>query len=340
MISCVKKIQRIWRGHHGRRKALIIYKKFLTNMANRLIGLYREWKSRRFLKTLRATRIKKLVTRIQCLYRTRLARALVKKLRRIFRNKMATFIQKHTRKYLGYRRYGGVDGRLKGYIHHMIQFRKEIIVEAANGRKLTIENIRTYDLRQLFNSVFCHLFNTFRNELAVDIATVMCQMYPTCKLNVFVMQLSLMSAWACYGRAKLLREDFLEEAVQLIYWDIQQPKDLPQMEDPTAVDTVPVSEREEEVQQEMESEGLIPVTWGRMWGDRYKNLLTGESVDPVTCLREGLVEELELIMFHSGTTAIVVSCIVHNQNMLPYWMPEDSLLSSICSCLPLIENTK
>ena len=215
MVACVKKIQRVWRGHRGRRKALSFYRQKLTDMANRLIGMFRMWKAKRFRRLLRAEAYNRIATKLQSLFRGRVARAYFRRLREIFRNNMAKKIQKTYRRCIGSQRFRSVKKRLDDYIQHMKSFRKGVIIRASRGLKISLEHVEVRELRKLFNSIMCYLFNTFRTEISVDLSTFMAHMYPSCPLNSFAMQMSLLAAWASYGKQRLVRMRYLQLERQL-----------------------------------------------------------------------------------------------------------------------------
>lgn len=94
MVASVLKIQRLWRGHRGRRIAAIAFSQYLWKMATRINGLYRCWYARRLKAFLRAEKMNTVVIKLQSFFRSRRARALFKELRRIYRNKMALKIER------------------------------------------------------------------------------------------------------------------------------------------------------------------------------------------------------------------------------------------------------
>jgi hypothetical protein len=91
------RIQRVWRGFLGRRRAAHRYLDFVRQKREIIRGLCRCWKARRTLRIKRAEFLNRTATTLQCAYRSRASRKYFMELKRKALERMATRLQKAIR---------------------------------------------------------------------------------------------------------------------------------------------------------------------------------------------------------------------------------------------------
>lgn len=130
----------------------------------------------------------------------------------------ARVLQRVGRGYMGRRRAKGLRIRMR---HVMASIRSVLQQDsdvAMSFKRITIE---TYsqpgaDEWTLFHLCMCHLLGTQRLEIAVDLAILLCNKAPNFGPAKFAYLCCLLSAWPDVGKAHVVREDWLEEALFLL----------------------------------------------------------------------------------------------------------------------------
>lgn len=272
--SKVIKIQRIWRGYCGRKKAALKYYNFITEKSNIIQGLCRCWKARRVLRLKRAEYYNKIAIILQCAYRTRASRKYFQELKRKSLERMATRIQKTIR--------GFIDRRWVKRLWIFVNLklddikkivREDIIVANTITHQMTLQSFLLSDLQGMrpnsrhqstysmksnlntnnighsltenklknlfpinnldisifqnnselsekFNLALCELIGTNRPEFTIEILILLLEKYPSFVLGIFTLACTYLTIWSSGGtsQAKLIREDYLEEAIAILYY--------------------------------------------------------------------------------------------------------------------------
>ena len=217
------KIQRVWRGREGRKKALLWAKAKLANLANKIKGRFFIWHAQRKLRVLRAEAIEQRVIKIQCLYRTRLARVRVARARFLHRTRMAIRIEALVRGRFGRVRYRGIKARLRVVYERMTLAMRKDISQAVMRIKPTLQNLIDYtdltDPWQLLESTLFHIIGTGRRDVAVDLASELLMKFNHFAYGRFALQVALFLTWTCSGATQHQRVDMLDELVGCLYYN-------------------------------------------------------------------------------------------------------------------------
>lgn len=145
MISRVIKIQRVFRGMLGRRRAARAYHALCNRKANVIQGMYRKWFARREINILRIERLMFYAIMIQSLYRGIAGRKKFADLRLKFRNEKARVVQRYYRGYCGRCRYVGLKLRMRCILESGLHY---------SARLVAMVRKRQLDLQKQLNAEF------------------------------------------------------------------------------------------------------------------------------------------------------------------------------------------
>ena len=217
------KIQRVWRGRKGRKKALLQAKRRLANIANKIKGQYFIWLAKRKLRVLRAEAIERRVVMIQCLYRTRLARSAMSRARHIFHMRMATRIESLARGRMGRLRYNGIKARLRAVYDRMTSTMIRDIKQSQAGIKPTLQSLVSNTDRTnkwaLMETALFHILGTIRRDVSLDLSSELVMKFHDFPYGRFVLQVALFLTWTCSGSTNHVRMDMLDELVGCLYYN-------------------------------------------------------------------------------------------------------------------------
>lgn len=132
--------------------------------------------------------------------------------------KMALVIQRVARGYLGKRRARGIRLRMSTVLQDIRSLLQRDSDIAMSFKRITIETYSPSgaDEWTLFQLCMCNLLGTQRLEIAVDLAVLLCNKAPHFGPAKFAYLCCLLSAWPDVGKAHIVREDWLEEAMFLL----------------------------------------------------------------------------------------------------------------------------
>ncbi len=222
MVSRVITLQRYYRGHLGRKKIAIMYRKWLDSKANSIIGIYRVWRALRLVRIKRADRNVVYVIKIQCAYRTRIARAIIAELRRQRDIKACFLIQRIARGYLGRRRCKSVKFRISLYKKYINNIRHKYFydIKLNNGRagidSIDISNLNNWEI---LNLIFSHIVGTRNLQIAHELSFQLKMCRPKFSLGNFVFKLVQLLVWVGEGKAQVVREDYLQNIIGLLLFE-------------------------------------------------------------------------------------------------------------------------
>ena len=130
----------------------------------------------------------------------------------------ALIIQRIARGYLGRRRARGIRRRMKNVLQGIRSLLQRDSDIAMSFKRITIETYSPSgaDEWTLFQLCMCNLLGTQRLEIAVDLAVLLCNKAPHFGPAKFAYLCCLLSAWPDVGKAHIIREDWLEEALFLL----------------------------------------------------------------------------------------------------------------------------
>lgn len=229
MVSRVIKIQRVVRGLRGRRRALEQLQRIHANFANKIKGSYFIWQAKKLLRILRAEFAQGAVLKVQCMYRSRLARAKVRAARLAYHNCVCLKLCRIARGYLGRRRFKALRARSRVVFQQMTALIMRDIRLVVHGTKITMETLSDDVVASAawteWDFVNCALFNLLganRRDFALEIATELVRRFPAFTIGRFLLQCALFCVWTCSGKAELVRHDYLDELVGILYFNKAQ----------------------------------------------------------------------------------------------------------------------
>lgn len=216
------KIQRSWRGLLGRRlgfKQWIWYRNYKASVIQ---GLCTMWHAKRYMRKLRAEHYNKCASMLQKNYRGRLGRKSFAEFKFMIYTKMSTRIQRIARGRQGRRRYKCIQERMYGMTgaYGLITdaLKADYVRSDGYRKKITIQDAEVggLDKWQLFDAVLAQLLGTHRQEIAIEMATILARRHPDFALAPMILFISLYFTWCSFGRHKLVREDVLGEALEVL----------------------------------------------------------------------------------------------------------------------------
>lgn len=222
MVSRVVTLQRYYRGHLGRKRIAIMYKKWLDSKANSIIGVYRVWRALRLVRIKRADRNVVYVIKIQCAYRTRIARALMAEIRRRRDLKACCLIERIARGYLGRRRCKSVKLRISLYKKFINNIRHKYYYDIKlNNGMAGIDSIDISSLNnwEILNLIFSHIVGTRNLQIAYELSFQLKMCRPKFSLGNFVFKLVQLLVWVGEGKAQVIREDYLQNVIGLFLFE-------------------------------------------------------------------------------------------------------------------------
>jgi hypothetical protein len=152
---------------------------------------------------------------VQGLFRGRIARRIVDEWRRKRREKAARFIQRVGRGYLGRRRSRSINSRAQIYLKKLADTYK-MYTQARENHK-TFHPMESTDIEQLGDwEVYTMALSNLileKPQMALDLCTQLSFRSPTFTFGVSLLKVILLYTWVCEGKARLQREDYLEEAI-------------------------------------------------------------------------------------------------------------------------------
>jgi hypothetical protein len=213
------KIQKTWRGLLGRRAGYQQYLWYRGRAACRIQGLSALFQARRWIRKLRAEAMNRLTTVIQRSYRGRLGRQAYLEFKMGIYNKMALRIQRCAQRYMGLRRFNGIKRRMDLAYGSMTEgLRRDYENSEGYKKKITIEKAEVGGLDKwaLYDAALVQLLGTHRQEIGLDIATVLARRHSEMALAPVILFVSLFFQWSSYTPRKMVREDLLEEALEVL----------------------------------------------------------------------------------------------------------------------------
>lgn len=338
MISCVIKVQRVWRGFQGRVKAFNAFKARTFTMGHRIIGLFYIWRYRRFKRILKAEITTRIIIRLQSHFRGIKARRLYARMLFKHRTRSAQKIQRVTRGYFGRRRARAIRKRLHQFYELMKLVRQMNITEDLSLLARHPHHVPQLTEWRIFLLGLLHQICSHNSEKSVACATELIQKYPNFGMSSFLLQFALLSAWASFGNAKVIREDFLEEAVESFIAATplafatatasltgglqkrrkrnaraktkgahgQASKSIMALQLMNLTSNSSSHKENNNSSNSITSKASFASTaqvpphplWGRPF--RYRNLITNHSIDPVSQFYFGIPEEIEFMILKAG----------------------------------------
>jgi len=215
MVSRVVKIQKIVRGFVGRRKAIRVYMQYLAGKAELIKGLHRLWKARRIVRTLRAEKMQRMVTKIQGLFRGRVARKIIAEWRRKRRETAARFLQRVARGYLGRRRARAVSHRSKVYFLRQSDTQKIVkgLQESGQSTQEIPFDISEMSDWEVYALVLTYLLLLQKPQVSLSLASQLTLRSPNFTFGVSILKVILLYLWISDGKSQLQRIDYLEESL-------------------------------------------------------------------------------------------------------------------------------
>ena len=245
------KIQKTWRGLIGRRRGYDQYIWYRNYKATQIQGLSALFQARRMCRKLRAEHANNLVTTIQRNFRGRMGRQAFLEYKMKVYNQMARRIGSLGRGYLGRRRFRGIKRRMGlGMGGMTAALRRDYEASEGYKKKITIEAqpVGGLDKWALYDAALAQLLGTHRQHIGLDIATVLARRHPEMALAPVIVFISLFFQWSAYTPRQLVREDLLEEALEVLQVirerdeELLQPADLKNL-DPRVQEDLPHSLR-------------------------------------------------------------------------------------------------
>ena len=216
------KIQRTWRGLLGRRAGFKQWIWYRNYKASIIQGLCIMWHAKRYIRKLRAEHYNKCITMLQTAYRGRLGRRSFAEFKFMVYTKMSKRIQMGARGRQGRRRYKCIKERMCGmtgaYGQITDALKSDYVRSEGYKKKITIEdqNVGGLDKWQLHDAVLSQLLGTHRQHIAIDMATILTRKYPDFTMGILLLFISLYFNWCSYGPQKVIREDILGEALEVL----------------------------------------------------------------------------------------------------------------------------
>lgn len=218
-ISRAIKIQKLWRGYVGRRRALERLMWYIDKKAKAVQGLFFIWKAMREARLKRAAFYHKMATRIESMFRNMKSRQLMAWLREQRRIARAIIIQKYTRSYFSRRRVKGIRLRLKAFYDRVSEAKKQYLNLRYNlNKKITIEYVDTKGKNEweLFDLALVYMIGLERPDIALDISLQLNQLYPHFLYATVTLKFALLYGCLFEGRARVHHENYLEEVVGIL----------------------------------------------------------------------------------------------------------------------------
>jgi hypothetical protein len=227
-----------------------------------------------------------------------------------YRTKNARIIARVGRGYLGRRRFHGIKKRVKQFYEFMKLVRQMNISNDISLLTTHPHHVPQVVTWRIFLLALVHQFCSHNSDKSVACATELFQQHPGFSMNPYSIQFSLLSAWASYGKAKVIREDFLEEAVEVFissfpgaFVNLDKQKDsnfkMGSSKSGKLLSTH-ITNLEDSAALTSTRGALAPawVPWTRP--TPYKNVINGHYIDPVALFRGGLAEEIEFMVFKAA----------------------------------------
>jgi hypothetical protein len=217
----------------GRKKALSRAKQRLADIANRIKGQYFIWQAKKIARVLRAEATERRVVRIQCQYRTRLARRYVTLVRFMHHTRMATKIESVVRGRLGRKRFAGIKRRLRRVFDRMTLMMMRDIRQSQARIKPTAENIIGNTERsspwEMLETILFQIIGTMRRDIAVDLGAELQRKHSSFYYGRFALQVALFLTWTCSGSTNHVRMDLgayrlrWELHTEFVSWTFMRP---------------------------------------------------------------------------------------------------------------------
>lgn len=216
--SKVLRIQRLWRGYRGRKVALELYQCLLARAATRIKVAFLVFMARRQLRRLRAERLFSAIESFQRLWRTFIAEKRYQIALAKYKYLMCRRVQALMRGRLGRRRFKGILLRCREMEMNLLRVvREDVQKRAYRGRTAYPDDIDTSGMDEwaLLDYVLLRLLAIDRPFVALNTINMLLLRFPHFLPGLLLLQTTLLYLWPSVGKAKLIREELLDDAASI-----------------------------------------------------------------------------------------------------------------------------